>query len=224
VSGGDLLLIPRVFHRIWLGRPMPERERKFGETWAERHPDWEMRLWREGNVPPLVNQALFDAATTPAQQADVLRYELLLAHGGVYLDTDFECFRDIEPLLGGVRAFSAREDADRVAIGIMGCVPGHPFFAAVVEALPDSVAWRPGQPANEQTGPELFSRVLVEREALGEEIITVFGPELFYPYHWSELNRAGEHFPHAYAAHHWSKSWFGSEGIGGSGAGDQRAR
>jgi hypothetical protein len=213
------LFIPRIFHRIWLGCPMPERERRFGETWVEHHPDWEMRLWHEGNLPPLVNQAQFDAAASPAQRADILRYELLLEYGGVYLDTDFECFRNIEPLLAGVRAFTAREDAAWVAIGVLGCVPGHPLFAAVVAELPDSIAWRPGRPPNEQTGPQLFSRVLVEQEALGLEAPTVFGPELFYPYHATEPHRAGEYFPQAYAAHHWSKSWVGTAGISGGTSG-----
>jgi mannosyltransferase OCH1-like enzyme len=210
---GTGVVIPRVFHRIWLGGPLPERERRFGQTWARYHADWEMRLWHDGNVPPLTNRAQFEAAGSPAQKADILRYELLLAYGGVYLDTDFECFRNIEPLLNGVRAFGAREDASSVAIGVLGCVPGHPLFAAVVAALPDSVAWRPGRPPNQQTGPELFSRVLAEQEALGREIATVFGPELFYPYHWSEPHRAGEEFPQAYAAHHWAKSWHGTGGI-----------
>jgi FkbM family methyltransferase len=212
---GPALAIPRVFHRIWLGGPLPEREGRYGETWAEHHPDWELRLWHDGNLPPLVNQEQFDAAGSPAQKADILRYELLLAHGGIYVDTDFECFRSIEPLLAGVRAFCGREDANRVTNSILGSVPGHPFFAAVVAALPDSVAWRPGRPPNEQTGPELLSRVLIEREALGREVPTVFGPELFFPYLWTEPHRAGEHFPRAYAAHHWAKSWDGTTGISG---------
>jgi FkbM family methyltransferase len=209
------LVIPRVFHRIWLGGPMPERERHFGETWARHHPDWELRLWHDGNLPPLVNQAQFDAATSPAQKADILRYELLLEHGGVYLDTDFECFRSIEPLLEDVRAFCGREDAQLVTNSLLGCVPGHPFFAKVVAALPDSVAWLPGRPPNEQTGPELLSRVLVEQEALGQGVPTVFAPELFFPYHWTEPHRASEDFPQAYAAHHWAKSWHGAAGISG---------
>ncbi|HEV7898056.1 MAG TPA: glycosyltransferase [Planosporangium sp.] len=212
IPGADLP-IPRIFHRIWLGGPMPERERRFGETWAEHHPDWQMWLWHEGNLPPLVNQAQFDAATVYAQKADISRYELLLEYGGVYLDTDFECLRNIEPLLGGVRGFTAREDAERVAIGIMGCVPGHPFFARMIAELPDSVAWRSGRPPNEQTGPQLLSRVLVQQEALGAETLTVFGPELFYPYHWSVPEAEFRAFPQAYAVHHWAKSWMGKAGI-----------
>ncbi|GGM60920.1 glycosyltransferase family 32 protein [Dactylosporangium sucinum] len=203
----DRLLMPRVFHRVWFGGPMPEREQAFGATWQRHHPGWEMRLWREDDLPPLVNQAAFDAAGSWAQKADIFRYELLLAHGGIYVDTDFECFRSIEPLLAGVDACTAREDGFRASIGLLGCVPGHPFFAAVVAALADSIAWRPDRPPNEQTGPELLTRTLVEQDALGHPVPAVFGPELFYPYHWTEPHRAGQTFPDAYAAHHWAKSW-----------------
>ncbi|MER7002600.1 FkbM family methyltransferase [Dactylosporangium sp. NPDC000555] len=201
------ILIPRVFHRIWLGGPLPERERAFGETWARHHPEWEMRLWTDEDVPPLVNQAYFDAATSMAQKADILRYEILHRHGGVYIDTDFECYRDIEPLLGGVELFCAREDGFRAANGLLGSTPGHPFLAAVIAALPGSVAWHPGRPPNEQTGPELLTQTIAEQDAFGNAVPTLFGPELFFPYHWTEPDRAGETFPDAYAAHHWAKSW-----------------
>jgi hypothetical protein len=200
------LLIPRVFHRIWLGGPLPERERAFGETWRRHHPDWELRLWRDEDVPPLANQALFDAAGSPAQKADILRYELLLQHGGVHLDTEFECYRSIEPLLGGVELFCAREDGFRAADALFGCTPGHPFIAAVVAALPDSVAWRPGRPRDEQTGQGLLTRVIAEQDGLGKAVPAVFAPELFFPYPRTDPHRAGETFPGAYAAYHWAKS------------------
>ena len=34
------------------------------------------------------------------------RLEILLLYGGVYVDTDFEALRSIEPLLGGVAGFA----------------------------------------------------------------------------------------------------------------------
>ena len=39
----------------------------------------------------------------PAERSDILRLELLWREGGVYVDTDFECLRSIEPLLDGAR-------------------------------------------------------------------------------------------------------------------------
>ena len=52
------------------------------------------------------------ACSTNAQKADVLRYEVLYAHGGVYLDTDVEYLRNIEPLLAGCDAFIGEERPD----------------------------------------------------------------------------------------------------------------
>ncbi len=208
------LLIPRVLHQIWLGGPMPEKEQRFAESWTRHHPGWERRLWHDGNLPPLRNQELFDRAPSWAQKADILRFELLHEYGGIYVDGDFECLRNLEPLLDGVRAFCGREDPVRVSNALIGCVPGHPFLAAVVAALPDSVAWLPNRGPNEQTGPDLLTRVLLEQEALGRESATVFGPEIFYPYHWSEMERADEDFPEAYAAHRWSgRLWRPEDGI-----------
>ncbi len=37
--------------------------------------------------------------------------------------------------------------------------------------------------------------------------IFVFEKELFYPYNSNEKHRKGEHFPNAYAAHHWAGTW-----------------
>jgi FkbM family methyltransferase len=191
------LLIPRVFHRIWLGGPLPERERALGETWLRHHPGWQLRLWLDEDVPALANQALFDAAASMAQRADILRYEVLLAHGGVYVGADLECRRSIEVLLGGVELFCAREDASRVADAPLGCAPGHPLIAAVVAALPESVAWRPRGDRDERTGSDLLARVIVEQEALGAPAPTVFGPELLFP---------GD-LPDAYAVRHRRDPW-----------------
>ncbi len=206
------LAIPRVFHRIWLGGPMPDEFRRFGEGWLDRHPGWRLQLWDEGNLPPLRNQAAFDAAPTYAQRADIARYELLHAFGGVYLDCDFEALRCIEPLLDGVEAFAASEDGRHVSIGILGARPGHPFFAALVEAIPGSLAAHPDAPPNVQTGPLLATRLAAERRARGMDDLVVFPPELFYPYSGLEKHRRGEQFPAAYAVHHWAESWFPAAG------------
>ena len=207
-ASGGAQAIPRVFHRIWLGdRPMPAEHEAFAATWLERHPGWELRTWTDATLPALRNQAAFDAAATPAQKADIARLEILLEHGGVYLDVDFECLRSIEPLLGGLAAFACAEDETAVTNAIMGCAPGHPFFRALVERLPHSIERYRDVNITYQSGPGLLTREVALEQALGGCAPWIFGPDVFYPYHWSEPHRRHERFPDAYGVHHWTMSW-----------------
>lgn len=193
------ILIPKVFHHVWFGgKPMPEEFRDYINSWRKHHPDWKFKLWNEDNIFPLQNQAEFDSAGQPAQKADIARYEILLRKGGVYLDTDFECFKSIEPLLGNTPAFAAEEDDDSIAIGIIGAVQGHPLLQEVVDALPASFA-AGGNPC-QTTGPQLFTRL-----ARGNEDLRVFDRQLFYPVHYNGRVWGGSE--NAYALHHWAKSW-----------------
>jgi FkbM family methyltransferase len=198
--------IPKILHRVWLGGPLPDEYEQFGRGWQQHHPAWELKLWTEDTLPPLRNQELFDAATTPAGKADIARYELLARFGGVYIDCDFECLRPIDELLVDVECFAAFEDEEWVAIGIMGCVPGHSFFDAVIEQLPLSIAAHADRPVNEQTGPRFFTPLALVH-AQDDARFRLFEPSLFYPYLYDEPQRRHESFPDAFAAHHWSYSW-----------------
>ncbi|MCW3010299.1 MAG: hypothetical protein JWO90_703, partial [Solirubrobacterales bacterium] len=199
--------IPHTIHRVWLGdAPLPEMAAAFGETWAHHHPGWELRLWRDEDLPPLRNQAAFDAAASLAERADIVRYELLLRFGGVYVDTDFECLRSLEPLLEDVEAFTASQDGRTLSNSIIGATAGHPLLRALVDALPRAVAERSGRPPNQVTGPGLLTAV-VEGDAALEAGVQVFPPALFFPYLHDEPSRRHESFPDAYAVHHWAASW-----------------
>jgi hypothetical protein len=199
--------IPRTFHWVWLGgKPMPEEFVAFRRTWAEHHPDWQFCVWDESTLPPLRNQRWFDHVQSWSQKVDIVSFELLHRHGGIYLDTDFECLRNIEPLLDGVDVFAASEDNVHTCHGIMGCVPGHPLFERVIDTVEHSIVSQPDGNAAQTTGPMLLTRCFDAWRAEGNQA-TVFGPELFYPYHYTEMHRRHETFPDAYAAHHWTGSW-----------------
>jgi FkbM family methyltransferase len=206
------LRIPRVLHRVWVGdQPMPDSYVAYGESWQREHPDWEIRLWTDATRPRLRNEALYLAAPTLAQKADILRYELLLEHGGVYVDCDFECLRNLEPLLEDVDAFVVPEDDAFIAIGILGATPGHPFLEDLVRHIPHGIAGAPGRPPNEQTGPHYMTARYATATAAGAPVPVKLPAPLFYPYGPHELHRASEAFPEAYGVHHWGASWVPDE-------------
>ena len=203
------MAIPHVIHRIWLGGDLPASVLRYGESWARHLPDWELRTWRDWDLPPLANQEEFDRATSPAQQADLARLEIIHRYGGVYIDTDFEALGSIEPLLEGVSCFVAREDDTFVGTAIIGAEPGHPFIGRLLREAPRSIAEHPDEPPNKQTGPYFVTAELRRYAAAddGRHPVVVFPPERFYPYHFSEPERRDDTFPDAVAVHHWSGSW-----------------
>jgi mannosyltransferase OCH1-like enzyme len=203
-------MIPRVFHQVWINRKnpdLPDKFRAYRDGWLALHPTWEYRLWNLDNldfVPQRIN--LLKSATVYSQMADILRYEILARHGGVYLDTDFECLRNIDPILVGVKNFSCSEDERSVSAGIIGAVKNSVYMERCVAALPEKLGQT--NPA-EETGPGLLTRVLLGGGLGGD--FTLFPREWFYPYNWNEPHRASEQFPQAYAVHRWAHSWADAE-------------
>lgn len=191
--------IPKLFHWIWLGpKPLPEEFAGYIAGWKALHPGWEFRLWTDNDRPPLKNEQPFRDAKNWAQKSDILRYELLHMFGGVYLDTDFECLKNIDPLLVGVSAFSAWEDPASIAVGVMGCTPGHTLFGELIDALPANIATTTNQVL--QTGPGFFTKFVRDRKD-----ITLFPSQSFYPIHYSGMTFGSRDA--AYADHKWAHSW-----------------
>lgn len=198
-----------MIHRAWLGGDEPEWMQALAAGWQQL-PGWWVRGWGESDLPPLRNQHLFDLAPEIAPdhvgqlRSDILRYELILEHGGVWVDTDFELVRPFDDLLEGVECFAAWEVQDRwVNNAIFGAVPGHPFVEKLVELLPASIESQPGARPARMSGPQFVTKVWARHG----EGVTVFDEEQFYPYSWREAGKhePGEEWPeHVRAVHHWA--------------------
>lgn len=197
------LLIPKIIHRIWVGnKQIPEEFAAYEQTWKKHHPDWEMKLWTEDNMISLQNQKEYDYAKELAKKADIARYEILYQFGGVYVDCDVECLKNIEPLLEHIEAFAGAEDNYYITNAVMGCTVHNGIMKYIIDNIPASIQRNSAQEINYQTGPIFITELLKNVSGF-----KVFEKDIFYPYHWTEKNRKGERFEQAYAVHHWAASW-----------------
>jgi hypothetical protein len=198
--------IPRTLHRVWLGEtPMPPQLQGYGEMLAKLHPRWSMRLWTDADLMDLDITADERARSrSAAELSNLVRYEILHRFGGVYLDTDVECRRNLTPLLRGIDAFAALEIPGRVGSAVLGSVPHQPAFARAARLARRTLGT--GEHSANANGPYLLSLVLEE-----EPGVAILGAEHFYPYLWKDAEPRDQSFPYAYAVHRWAGSWMNEE-------------
>jgi inositol phosphorylceramide mannosyltransferase catalytic subunit len=131
-------LVPRILHQIWLGdSPLPDAFAGYRETWRRHHPDWDHRFWTEDNLPSDLRRAeVYARLRIPAERSDILRLEVLWRLGGVYVDTDFECLRPLDPLIEDLDFFTAPLKPNGwVNNAFIGSVPGHPILDRALNEL-----------------------------------------------------------------------------------------
>lgn len=238
--------IPKLIHRIWLDEgpddvPMPDEFVGYGERWDELHPGWTRWDWtgRSDRLVPMVNRDLFETAREWAPddwkraRSDILRLELLLFWGGVYVDCDVEPLRSLDPIIEGRHHVTDDRSMDPVVPGaflgaspnqgaytnaIIGAVPQHPLIRTAIERLPGDVeTYSPHFPLHFRTGPWLLTRAatdwkqfLTAKVIAGEPTpgVTLFAPDVFYPVSIADRD-SGERpstLDTAYTDHHWANT------------------
>ena len=119
-------MIPKIIHYCWFGRnPLPPLAVKCIESWKKYLPDYEIKEWNEDNfdvnIIPYTKEAY--QAKKYAFVTDVVRLYALYHEGGIYMDTDVEVLKSLDPFLKH-HAFSGFEDEKNVPTGIMASEKG----------------------------------------------------------------------------------------------------
>lgn len=145
-------LIPKTVHFIWVGpHPFPAGSVKNVTSWVDNHPDWTFKFWtdRPRSAPNakmeviLINESHFSdlhdlylGSKNFAEQSDLLRYEILLHEGGVYVDHDVRCYRSFDTFHDNLDFYCGVEPLHEpllstsvsVCNNIIGSRPNHPIF------------------------------------------------------------------------------------------------
>lgn len=218
-------MIPKIFHRIWFGsRPRPEAYDQYWQAWHDLHPDWEFITWTEDNLAASDLQNYVEyrkllgiakscgvpmshERAVAVQRADLVAYELLYEHGGVYLNCDMVPMKSFNSLTG-CHAFLGMEDEYFVCNAVMGAEAGHPLFRDVIRMLPISLQQFGDIGMEVATGPQLLTRTWRS----GTYDVDILPTSAFYPAHHSEVPYGSSSHEHvidkaieldSYAAHLW---------------------
>ena len=132
--------IPKVIHYCWFGNgKMPAISEKCIKSWKKYCPDYEIICWNEENFDLTQNRYMKEAyeAGKWAFVSDYARLKVIYDHGGIYLDTDVELRKPLDPLLenGGFMGF---DEKGIVATGLgFGAEAGNEIVGAFLKDYDD---------------------------------------------------------------------------------------
>ena len=114
-------MIPKIIHYCWFGRnPLPPLAVQCINSWKKHLTDYQIIEWNEDNFD--LNSYLFTKEAYQEKKfafvSDVCRLFAIKEYGGIYMDTDVEVLKSLDPLLH-LNAFSGFEDDDTIPTGIM---------------------------------------------------------------------------------------------------------
>ena len=212
VSGGDSV-IPKKIHQIWLGGEVPEKYEYFMQSWKRFHPTWEYRLWTDADAESFGMERIdaYHSSSNMGTRSDIFSYEILRRHGGLYVDTDFECLKPFDDLLHLSFFAGISYDAKFVLYhGLMASIPNHPILERCVNDMGAGYDGNDGTRIMEATGPYHLTRCFISGVYNAPDGVVAFPMEYFYPL---PNNKRHDTDPYKYvtdkslAIHHFFVSW-----------------
>ncbi len=209
-------MIPKIIHYCWFGgNPMPKAVKKCMKSWQKYCPDYRFVRWDEeafdlSTAPRYVQQAY--QAKKWAFVTDYVRLRAVYEQGGIYLDTDVELLRSLDPLLQD-RAYFGFETDETVNTGHgFGAEKGLPLLLEFLREYEDSSFYLPDGSQDLTPCPERNTAVLLMHglKPNGEEqildgFIHVYPKSFFCPKNFErgEIHCTEETF----SVHHFDASW-----------------
>ena len=154
--------IPKIIYYCWFGGgPKPKLAQKCIASWKKYCPDFEILEWNEGNfdvsTAPLYVRQAYEAGRW-AFVTDYVRLKALTELGGVYMDTDVEVVKPLEPFLQQ-EAFAGFEHMERVQTGLLACRKGFPLFEEFLSHYDSASFLRPDGTVDTTTNVQVLTKL-----------------------------------------------------------------
>lgn len=123
-------MIPKKLHYVRFGKgKKPEGFQRLLSSWQRFCPDYEIIERNEDNYDITNNPYLAEqyAKGDYAFASDYARFDILYQHGGIYLDTDVEILKNLDPLLN-LKGFTGWQDGFYIGGAFFGAEADNPIL------------------------------------------------------------------------------------------------
>ncbi|MEF1327667.1 glycosyltransferase [Vibrio campbellii] len=204
-------MIPKKIHYVWVGNnEKSDFVNACIRNWKMVLPDYEFYEWNETNLDM---KDIFSKSTFIkdcydrklwAFVSDYIRLKVLYEHGGIYLDTDITLEKDISPLINA-SFFIGKENEKYISAGVIGSTRGNGILRELINFYEREI-----YQVDFYTIPRVITHVFEKNENF-DGLATIYPPEYFYPYYYTECFNESKLTENSYAIHWWGKSWGGDD-------------
>ena len=149
--------IPKIIHYIWISNKdnyinveLPDKYTKFVSTWYKNNKDFEFKYWSGKDILNLITlnfpeHLVFYKSLSTISKCDFARFVIIYLFGGVYMDTDFFCKKNLGPLLLNNESYFILEPFECIiesslnmiflCVGIFACIPKHKFLLGYINFM-----------------------------------------------------------------------------------------
>lgn len=229
--------ICKIIHQTCKDNKPPKKYQKFIDSWKDKHPDYEYKLWTDEDNDNLVRTdfpefyEMYKGFGHFMMRVDFARYCILYKYGGLYVDLDFECIKPIDMLLCNrdIVLGSVKEEVlgSIVEIAFIATVKNHHIWKDMMYYIKysrDSIIdnlykyiFGAMCMVGMTTGPIAFTNFLSINNMYDRKDIKILSPIYLYPKNWmstdfatyKEYNNSKNIniSPKTYAIHHYEDSW-----------------
>lgn len=140
-------MIPFIIHQIWIQGydKIPNNLKLYHDSCRIINNNFKYMFWDDKKITKLLLEhfdkeyyELYNLYTLPAQKADLARYVIIYIYGGIYLDIDIICRKNLMMFLNYDFFFTTDVFYDlykRYLTGIIGAKQKHPIFLIIIKNM-----------------------------------------------------------------------------------------
>lgn len=208
-------MIPKIIHFSWISDdPYPPLIQKCIASWKKYAPDYEIIRWDKDRFD-LSSLAFTQQAYERKKWAFISDFQRLYAlyhHGGIYLDSDVELVKPLDPLLENP-AFLGFQNPDLLEMWVLGFEKGHPWVKRMLDYYNDRPFITADGSMDEKPNTFIVTEISLEEYGLtlGDEEQYIAGDVRVYPQRFFApailLPGKMSVTKDTYAIHHFTGAW-----------------
>lgn len=168
----------------------------FMQTAPDKNPDWKWMVWTANTIELMgLNYArLLARFKKPVHVSDYIRLVAVKTYGGVYLDSDVEVIRSLDPLCDHEAVGAFQDATQQICPATFGACPDHPW-----------IEWQIAN-ADRYSRPDTPWNVTLMTDAPRDRL-TIVPTDTFFPWLWSTPKEDRVITERTLSVHHWKGSW-----------------